>query len=316
MQYSEQADTDGSYKLFYENEDGSISSRLYHTLDGAAVIFKDVHIPCFHQSISTDTLEIEYCREGRLECRIGEEYVYVTPGDIIIYYRESSPLTLTYPTCHYHSVSLSIPLNEPSRILDLHLSVIGFTVDMLIKRYLPNSRRFSILKNSQLIAEVFKSMDNVPDNIKGAWYGMKFIEVLLLLSADIAEIRERHANAIPRNQADLAKKVFMYAMQNPDKHFSTEELAERFSISPTQLKKYFKTAYDMPIQQFIREQKIKAAAKLFELKGIGVTEASQMFGYSNPSKFTAAFKEVMGEYPSRYRSRHYSVKSDEEISNK
>ena len=65
--------------------------------------------------------------------------------------------------------------------------------------------------------------------------------------------------------------------------------------------------YGVPIQTFIREQKMKAAAKVLETSDIQVTKVAQMFGYKNISKFAAAFEQIMGETPKKYSLRYNNI---------
>ncbi len=46
-----------------------------------------------------------------------------------------------------------------------------------------------------------------------------------------------------------------------------------------------------------------AAAMLISESGINIAEISQRLGYDNASKFSAAFRDVMGTAPQNYRKR-------------
>lgn len=105
----------------------------------------------------------------------------------------------------------------------------------------------------------------------------------------------------------MVNQVYRYVMEHPEERYSIEELAEKFNISSTYLKQCFQMVYGTPMQKFIREQKMKAAAKVLATTNLKVTEVAQMFGYSNISKFSEAFKSVTGEPPKQYSMHYYAV---------
>lgn len=305
---------DGSTVSFFSDHTGSIHSTVYTPFPGVSLIQKDVHMPQFITNWRygpVNALAIEYCREGQLECQVGEDFLYVAPGDFVIFRTDPNLRMLHYPSSHYHATALMIFMDQPSPILDLHLGMAEFTPEMLIEKYLPDNRYYSVLTNTELLTNVFEAIANVPESVKNMYFGVKILETLILLASEIPEINANPARKVPRHQSDMAKRVCAYVMEHPEERYSIDDLAEKFSISPTQLKKYFQVVYGTSMQKFIREQKMKAAAKVLETTDKKVTEVAQMFGYSNISKFSDAFKSMIGEYPKQYSLRYYTVSNDD-----
>lgn len=305
---------DGSTAAFFDDHTGSIRSTVYTPFPGAALVQKDVHMPQFSTNWryeSTNALAIEYCREGRLECQIEDEHMYITPGDILIFRTDPNQRTLHYPSSHYHATSFWVLLDEPSPVLELHLGMAGFTLEMLMEKYLPDGRYYSILKHTELLTNVFETIIRAPESVRNMLYGVKILEALLLLASDAVQKNECPARRISKHHADMAKCVYTYVMEHPEEHFTIDDLARTFSISSTQLKKCFQIAYGTSMQKFIREQKIKAAAKVLETTDKKVTEVALMFGYSNTSKFANTFKTITGVYPKQYSLHHYTPLDDE-----
>lgn len=302
--------SDGSTVTFFEDESGSICSTVYVPFDGVSLVQKDVHMPQFVTNWRygpVNAMAIEYCREGCLECLIGDDYLYVTPGDLVIFRTDPNLRVISYPSSHYYATTLMIYFDETSPMINLHMGDEGFRPEMLVEKYLSGERYHSLLQKNELLTNVFETLSAAPEPVKNKIYGLKILEALTLLASDIAKINDSHGQRIPKDQADMAKRVYTYVMDHPEERFSIETLAKNFSISPTQLKKYFQMAYGMPMQKFLREQKIKEAAKVLETTGKSVTDVAQMFGYSNISKFSDAFKSVMGENPKQYRLHYYAV---------
>ena len=301
---------DGSTVSFFADQTGSIQSAVYTPFPGVSLIRKDVHLPQFITNWRygpVNALAVEYCREGLLECQVDEECLYIGPGDIVIFRTDPNLRMLQYPSSHYHAITCMIYLDEPSPILDMHLGMADFSLEMLISKYLPNHRYYSILRKTELLKNVFEEMAHAPESVKTMYFGVKILESLVLLASEISEINENPAQRVSRRQAEMVKRVYRYVMEHPEERYTIDDLAEKFTTSPTHLKKCFQIVYGTSMQKFIREQKMKAAAKVLETTDRTVTEAAQMFGYSNISKFAETFKCIIGEYPKQYSLRHYTV---------
>lgn len=298
---------DGSTVFFFSNHTGSIQSKVYLPFPGVTLVQKDVHIPQFIANWRYGPVEafaIEYCREGCLECQIDDESLYITPGDIVIFRTDPNVRILRYPGSYYCATSFTIYLDKSYPVLDSYLKRVDFTLEMLIQKYLPDNCYFNVLKNKEQLANVFKDIYHSPESAKDVFFGLKILESLLFMAAEISEIGSFQRNKVSKISADMAKQVCDYVMEHPEERYTINDLSKKFLISSTQLKKYFQMVYGVPIQTFIREQKMKAAAKILETSDIQITKVAQMFGYKNISKFAAAFEQVMGENPKKYSMEH------------
>lgn len=86
-----------------------------------------------------------------------------------------------------------------------------------------------------------------------------------------------------------------------DTHITINSLALHFNTSSSTLKKTFRDAYGDSIFFCIRRQKMMSAAKILKDTNKTILEIAGDYGYENGSKFSAAFKKVMGVSPSEYR---------------
>ena len=308
MQITSRAD--GSTVSFFADQTGSIQSTVYTPFPGVSLVQKDVHLPQFITNWRygpINALAVEYCREGRLECQVNGEYLYIAPGDIVIFRTDPNLRTLQYPSSHYHAIACMIFLDEPSPVLDMHLGMANFSMEKLKEKYLPHQRYYSILKDTDQLKSVFEAMFHPPESVKTMYFGVKILESLVLLASEISEVNKNPLQRVSRHQAEMVKRVYRYVMEHPEERYTINDLAERFTASPTHLKKCFQIVYGTSMQKFIREQKIKAAAKVLETTDRTVTEVAQMFGYTNISKFSDAFKCIIGEYPKQYSLRYYTL---------
>ena len=77
-----------------------------------------------------------------------------------------------------------------------------------------------------------------------------------------------------------------------------ESIADKIGISPTKLKKDFKTIHNKSLYQFYSTHQMHLAHKLITKNIHPIKEVSKVLGYDNASKFTARFKEEFGVLPS------------------
>ena len=63
----------------------------YEVFSGISVVYYSSHTPSGILTDITeegDVFEIFHCREGRMECSIGEDFCYISPGDLLIVKKE------------------------------------------------------------------------------------------------------------------------------------------------------------------------------------------------------------------------------------
>ena len=64
-----------------------------------------------------------------------------------------------------------------------------------------------------------------------------------------------------------------------------------------------KAVYGVSVYAYARTQKMHAAARMLRTGDEPIQEIAGRFGYDNASKFSEAFRGVMGVTPSEYRKR-------------
>ena len=99
----------------------------------------------------------------------------------------------------------------------------------------------------------------------------------------------------------LSGYVAQYLRNNLDRHVTISELTEVSGVSGTTLKKHFHEVYGMPIYAwFKRERMLSAARDLVETQD-SILKIAGDYGYENASKFSGAFRDVLGISPREYR---------------
>lgn len=288
----------------FQDGDGRVMSTVYPLLSGVSLVDKQVQRRDFispWRLHGVPIFAVEHCREGQLEICFDDETLILKPGDICLSGPDSQPKRLTFPMGRYHADAIYIELEQPDPKLQSCLREAGTEILPLMKRFGLDRKRFCVLRGEEKLGNLFEEIYNAPVDVQLSYWRIKVYELLLLLAAyQVPEAGDRTRH-ISETQQIVARAVHDYLLEHLTERISTAELAKRFSISPTQLKEGFRAVYGKPIQSFAKEQRIYATALLMRSPGTKVRDIAAQFGYTNMSKFAAAFQSVMGKTPTQYR---------------
>ena len=107
--------------------------------------------------------------------------------------------------------------------------------------------------------------------------------------------------SLTQAELELAEDTLVFCMEHMQEHFTICFLAERAGISPTKLKIIFRRVYGAPLFAYIRAEKMRFAAQQLADTNIRILDIAEACGYDNASKFSAAFRDVIGCSPKEYR---------------
>lgn len=144
------------------------------------------------------------------------------------------------------------------------------------------------------LAKVFTQLYQAPDEMREGYYKVKVLELLLLLSqleAGAGPSAERSATPA---QAALARKVIAYVDAHCGSRITVEQLAQALHATPEQLRYSVGRVYGKPLYQCVRAYKMRVAGRLLRETGRTVMDVAAELGYENGSKFSSAFRDVMG----------------------
>lgn len=283
---------------------GSMVLTTYQVFPGITLTQNDVHMQGrFAEVPVSETLfEINHCREGRMECTSGGNFFYLTSGDLAV----GCPSDLTYgsffPLGHYHGMTVTIDTAKAPRCLSCFLEDVHVDPAVLMRRF-RNGGRGWIARSDPAVAHLFSELYAVPKEIQKGYFKVKILELLLYLSAIRLEQPVEAAIPVSGAQTALAKDVAAYLCSHLDSHVPLKELSSVFHLSETQIKNSMKAVYGISVYAYARTQKMHAAARLLKSGDASVQNIAGRFGYDNASKFSEAFRAVMGMTPSDYRKR-------------
>lgn len=289
------------YRILDESGEAVMTS--YHVLPGIELVYNDVHMQSCRVDVSPpeNILEINHCREGRIECSVKNEYIYLTEGDLSIHVKDDTCRSSYFPLSHYHGISVTVDLEQPLGCLSCMLDGVSVSAVELARRFCAASG-CTVIRAKQCFEHLFSELYHVPEEIRSGYMKVKVLELLLFLSAlHPQEQLPPKAFVIKKSQVDKIKCIKRYLSGNLDSRITVKELSAKFDISQTALKTCFKGVFGMSIYSFERELKMQKAALLLRKTDDSVMDIAGLLGYDNASKFAKAFKDVMGASPKDFR---------------
>jgi signal transduction histidine kinase/ligand-binding sensor domain-containing protein/DNA-binding response OmpR family regulator len=122
---------------------------------------------------------------------------------------------------------------------------------------------------------------------------------------DAEEKIESDINAIDLKSNDevIMERVLSAIDENmSDPDFNVDALARCVGFSRAHLYRKIKEITDLPVKIFIRDIRLKQAAKLLKKQSYTISEIAYAVGFSNVNYFTTVFKEFYGMTPKEYKN--------------
>jgi AraC family transcriptional regulator of arabinose operon len=101
------------------------------------------------------------------------------------------------------------------------------------------------------------------------------------------------------------RKVVAFLQQSWRRPVRIEELAQFVGLGASRLEHLFKEQARTSIRDYIREQRLEAAASLLVNTAERISAISYQVGFPDVPNFNHAFKRRFGISPREYRERHH-----------
>lgn len=298
---SESADACTVYRV--PGKTGALVMNGYAVFPGITLLFNDVDTcECTAECAPVSgMLEINHCRSGRFECAIGDEYVYLGPGDLSVSRMGEAQHDSYFPLGHYEGITLLVDTARAPDCLSCILDDVDVRPAALLEKFSPAGGCY-VTRSDAHIEHIFSELYDVPESIRTGYFKVKILELLLFLSGMEVSAEVAGKRCWSSAQVQLAKDVCRYLTAHLESQFTIEELSARFHVSPTQLKTSFKGVYGVSVCAYVRAQRMQSAACALRQTDAPILEIAGRCGYDNGSKFAGAFRKLMGASPSAYRN--------------
>ena len=266
--------------------------------NGVQIIYNRFH--CYEapktviDNNSTKYIEINHCLRGKFECLYDQEYyAYLTEGDLSISRWSLNKSNEFFTFGYYEGLEVLID-TEKAKNNEIFSE---FNIDInLISKKLTLNNDIYIMRATQQIQHIFMEMYSVDDDVKVDYLKIKVLELLLFLSHSDFEMIQDKKRYYPKNQIETVKSIKNYLSQNLSIKPDFNRLAQEYNININTLRKIFKEIYGVPIYTWFKQYRIEYSIGLLKK-----TDMANKIGYSNPSKYSAAFSKYVNMTPQQYR---------------
>ncbi len=295
---------DKSYRRF-QNDSGDAELVTHKIFPGVELCFASVHMNALKLNSHPRgvLIEIDHCREGRLEHHLGDELFYLCPGDLSVTLCTGNERHYSFPLSHYHGIGITVDTGIAPENFSSFLRDVDACPLEIGRRLCPNGESF-VLRRDARIEHIFSELYSVPEKYERGYLKLKVLELLLFLGDTEPVSHGISAVAVSQSGANLAKTVADHLSHRLSDRVTLDELSTRFHVSKTHLQNCFKSVYGVPICSYTRILKMQAAGAVLTHTDRTVMDIASELGYTNASKFSAVFSQVMGESPAEYRKNH------------
>lgn len=150
---------------------------------------------------------------------------------------------------------------------------------------------------------MFSELYDIPGHVRLAYFKIKELELLLFLETLEAPADSGERPYFYKTQVDKIKDIVALQTQDLERWYTIEELSQKFDFPITSMKQCFKGIYGVSMYAYMKEYRMNTAALLLKNTEEPVIAVAGKVGYTNPGKFSAAFRSVLGVTPTEYRKR-------------
>ncbi len=288
------------YRL--SNAGGSGRITEYEIFEDVSVLFDDMHLESFGEGTrGAYALHIEHCKQGRFEAAFSDgRRFYLGAGDICVHNIDYGDIAeSSMPYRHYHGITIMIKSAKDERFREL-LAAIGVDFEKIAADTTAAGGLY-IIRATERIEHIFDELYRVTPQNRTGYFKLKLLELLLFLSGTKHTATETQKHFLPKENADLLKKVELYLWENISLPLTIPRLSEIFGISPTSLKSGFRILYGCPIHAYLNICRMQTAAYKLVKTQEKIADIARQTGYKSESKFSKSFVRFSGKTPRDYR---------------
>ena len=163
-------------------------------------------------------------------------------------------------------------------------------------------RQVKILGKNIWTDTVFSVLNTLESSERRRYCILKAIELVYLIQKESYVLQICNGNC--ENQGyvqQTAEEMRRYLKQHLDQKLTIKQMSQRYCLSHTAFKEYFRRMNGCPFHKWLLQQRMAKAVELLRHSSMSILEIAQSVGYEGVSQFNVVFKRIYGVTPSRYR---------------
>ncbi len=239
---------------------------------------------------SVNYIEIMYMIEGHADFEMENRRVAsADKGDICIFNSRVGAKKITFGEKGIRCISIVLLIDSLKDELNRFFSTDVFGKKPLFE-YAVNSDSCISFTASEMLRTIFTEMVLLPQE-HGEYHRKLLVLRAILALEDIKTGKNdgyHYFSGDSSNKVHEARKILG---ENLTSDVSIEKLAEMVNLNRTTLQRVFRQMYGVTIFEYRTQVRMQEAKNLLLEDRLSVTEIAGLCGYSNSSKFSAAFKK-------------------------
>lgn len=216
----------------YSNDTGDAQAIIYHLFPGIEVAYSSVHMAdfdfgLFEQGKRKNYVSIHYCREGRIEQQINDEFFYLMPGDCSFAIHDKPQKMFQLPLRHYHGISIGIDLDCMQNPLMAYAESCDCSlVDAL--HHICGGMSHVVLRSSKAAKKFFDELYEADFDQRLDYLRVKMPELFYRMKYAKTDSNYYDRNLVPRTQVEIVKSVSEYITENLNEKITVKQLTLEF----------------------------------------------------------------------------------------
>ncbi|MCR5582487.1 MAG: AraC family transcriptional regulator [Eggerthellaceae bacterium] len=277
---------------------------MVHVL-APGLILLDIDLACYSMPafgmMESRVLMMNWCARGRCEVDLGPYGSAVEEAGLFCV-SSTMPTAFAYPLGAYRGFEVLFDPNVLGGDAQALFDCLSIDVRKVERRLCASTPALTVSPTgalSHVIASLADSLDDASVARETLLSGVCHL-LTLLSSVDVRPQRVSSAY-LRRSQRDLARILHDAILEEPRCAGLPASIAADYGVGEATLRSYFGRMYGEAPAAFARRVVLGAAASQLSSTSHSVSDIAAASGYSNPSKFSAAFKREYGVNPLEYR---------------
>lgn len=246
-------------------------------------------------------MEINHCRHGRMGWQMAHNLnLFLGEGDLSFHMKDyCSKSSLSLPLGYYEGISFSIDFEKLQQNPPDILKSSGIDYNTIQAAFCNPTKITAIPQNFDIEC-IFNGLYNLPASLVMPYCKLKTQEFILFLSR-LPSHELSLLQPCDTEQVRIVKEIHSFLTMNLRERYTIEYLSKKYLLNTSTLKSTFKVVYGSPIAAYMKEYRMNQAITYLRETDYSMAEIASLVGYENQSKFTAAFKNVVGVLPTTFR---------------
>jgi AraC-like DNA-binding protein len=262
---------------------------------------KTYSVPTVSHGDDYHDLKINYAAKGNCEVQVRDnKFIYVNEGLLSVDINEAQG-QFVFPKGYYYGLEIMVNLDQVKETPIALFEDCGISFSDIHEKLRKANGTFLGQPQADWKIQAEHTMKRMQDgSITKEELRMTVLNLVYpYISGKVLPIE--HMSYLTKGQKEIVLEVAELLRSAPDQKYTIDELAKRYGISASALKKYFRQVFNMPISEYVRKERFGKAAELLRTTDQSVQEIAALCGYLHQGKFGAVFKELYRMPPLEYR---------------